>query len=129
VVSRSRTEAEYRSVAAALADIIWLKSLMQELRLTTTTPRLYHDNMGAVQLAANPIMHSCSKHFELDLHFVIDHVQEKRLLLLHLPAQFQVVDILTKPVSGSSFHIFKRKLMVLDLHTLSLRGVVTDSVT
>jgi len=68
VVSRSSTEAEYRSVAAALADIIWIQSLMHELRVTSPTPQLYSDNLGAVQLAANPVMHSQSKHFELDLH-------------------------------------------------------------
>jgi len=95
---------------------------MAELRLPTSTPRLYSDNMGAVQLAANPVMHSRSKHFDLDLHFVRDYVQDKRLILLHLPVQFQVANILTKLVSGASFHNFKRKLRVLDLPTLSLRG-------
>ena len=129
VVSRSSTEAEYRSVAVALAYIIWINSLMTELRLPTSTPRLYSDNMGVVQLTANPVMHSWSKHFELDLHFVKDYVQHKRLILLHLPTQFQVADILIKPVSGASFHNFKRKLRVLDPPTLSLRGVVNEPIT
>ena len=102
---------------------------MTELRLPTSTPRLYSDNMGVVQLTANPVMHSWSKHFELDLHFVKDYVQHKRLILLHLPTQFQVADILIKPVSGASFHNFKRKLRVLDPPTLSLRGVVNEPIT
>jgi len=102
---------------------------MAELRLSASTSHLYSDNMGVAQLAANPVMHSRSKHFELDLHFVRDYVQDKCLILLHLPTQFQVADILTKPVSRASFHSFKRKLRVLDLPTLSLRGTVNELIT
>jgi len=58
VFSRSSTEAEYGSVVAALMNIIWIKSLMDELCLTTPTPRLYSDNMEVVQLVTNPVMHS-----------------------------------------------------------------------
>jgi len=88
VVSRSSTEAEYRSVAAALADIISIQSLMTELRITSSNPTIHSDNLGVVHIAANPVLHSHSKQFELDLHFVCDHVQNKPLLLVHLPSQF-----------------------------------------
>jgi len=76
VVSRNSVEAEYRSVVVALADIIWIQSLMHELCVTSPAPQFYSDNLGVVQLAANPIMHSQSKHFELDLHFIRDRVQD-----------------------------------------------------
>ena len=77
VVSQSSTKAEYRSVAAALADVIWIQSLLHELHITLPTPILYCDNLSVVQLVANPIMHSHSKHFELDLHFARDHILAK----------------------------------------------------
>jgi len=112
VVSRSNTEAEYRSIAAALTEVIWLQSLLHELHIQTKQPQLFSDNLGAVLLSANPILHSRTKHFELDLHFVRDYVQQNRLSLLHLPARFQVADILSKPISGPSFLEFRRKLMV-----------------
>jgi len=125
VVSKSSTEAEYRSVAAALTDIIWIKSLLTELRVSSSVPHLYTDNHGAVLLAANPVKHSSSKHFELDLHFVRDYVQQQRLQLTHLPSRFQVADILTKPLSSSSFCSFRDKLMVGIKSTITLRGDVT----
>jgi len=40
------------------------------------------------------------KHFELDLHFVRDVVQQKLLSVMHIPARLQLADILTKPLSG-----------------------------
>jgi len=72
IVSRSNTETEYKSVVAALVDIIWIQSLMHELCITSPTPQLYLYNLGVVKLVANPVMHSRSKNFKLDLHFVRD---------------------------------------------------------
>jgi len=103
VVSRSSTEAEYRSIAAALTEVIWLQSLLHELHLSSTQPQVFSDNLGAVLLSANPIMHSRTKHFELDLHFVRDYVQQNKIRLLHLPARFQIADTFTKPIIGPSF--------------------------
>jgi hypothetical protein len=53
-VSRSSTEAEYHGIAVVTADILWLKSLLKELRVSIPTPKVYCDNLGAVLLAANP---------------------------------------------------------------------------
>jgi len=58
-------------------------------------------------------MHFRTKHFELDLHFVRDTIQQMRVQLIHLPAQFQIADILTKPISGTTFSRIRDKLMVV----------------
>ena len=127
-VSRSSTEAEYRSIAAALADITWIQTLLTELRIpSSSTPIIHSDNLGAVHIAANPVLHSRSKHFELDLHFVRDRVQHKQLLVVHLPSQFQIADVLTKPLSGTMFQKFKDKLRVVDNSPISLWGGVRDN--
>nr|KAJ0204246.1 hypothetical protein LSAT_V11C500273960 [Lactuca sativa] len=56
-VSRSSTEAEYKSLANATAELIWLKNLLQELGITPTTiPTLFCDNTGATYLCANPVL-------------------------------------------------------------------------
>jgi len=128
VVSRSSTEAEYRGIVVVLTDIIWLQSLLSELRISTSVPKVYSNNLGVVLLSTNPILHSKTKHFELDLHFVRDHIQHQCACLTHIPARFQVADILTKPILGASFTTFRDKLMVLDNPTLSLRGAVNYTV-
>ena len=95
-----------------LTEVLWLQSLLHELHIPYTKPQLFSDNLGVVLLSANPIMHSRTKHFELDLDFVRDHVQQQHVSLVHLPARFQVADILKKPISKSSFTAFRTKLMV-----------------
>jgi len=58
----------------------------------------------------NLIMHSRMEYFKIDLHFVKDYVQQNWIRLVRLPTKFQVVDILTKLVSGTSFSDFQYKL-------------------
>jgi hypothetical protein len=70
-VSRSSTEAEYKEVANATAEIIWLQVLLRELGVVLPRPPvLWCDNTGATYLTANPIFHRRMKHVEVDYHFV-----------------------------------------------------------
>lgn len=58
-----------------MAEIAWVRSLLSELAiLITKAPSVYCDNISTVLLSANPILHSRTKHIELDLHFVREKV-------------------------------------------------------
>lgn len=104
VVSRSSTEAEYRCLVVVSTEISWLQSMLHELHiLLPSVPTIYYDNLGAVLLAANPILHSRKKHFELDLYFVHDKVHQKQLSVRHIPLSEQTADVLTKAVPLSIF--------------------------
>ncbi|KAG7599412.1 Reverse transcriptase RNA-dependent DNA polymerase [Arabidopsis suecica] len=49
VVSRSSTESEYRSLAQATCEIIWLQQLLRDLHVTVTCPaKLFCDNKSAL---------------------------------------------------------------------------------
>lgn len=73
-VARSSAEAEYRSLAQASAEILWMQSLLKELRVPIRVPQIYCDNLSAVSLAHNPVLHSRTKHMELDIFFVREKV-------------------------------------------------------
>ncbi|CAN6541793.1 unnamed protein product [Malus baccata var. baccata] len=54
VVARSSAEAEYRAMAAAACELIWLKSLLFDLSFTSKEPMsLLCDNQAAMHIASN----------------------------------------------------------------------------
>ncbi|GAU19342.1 hypothetical protein TSUD_336290 [Trifolium subterraneum] len=112
LVARSSTEAEYRSMANTTADLLWIQSLLQELQVPFHTPTLLCDNLSAVALSHNPVLHSRTKHMELDIHFVRERVISKQLHVLHVPAMDQLADPLTKPLSPSNYGVIRTKLKV-----------------
>lgn len=72
--------ADYKALAQATYDILWLQSLLFELGIfLSKLLTLYCDNLGATYISMNPVMHFCTKHVDIDYHFVRDQVQAKAL--------------------------------------------------
>ncbi|XP_022158738.1 uncharacterized protein LOC111025198 [Momordica charantia] len=87
IISRSSTEAEYRALALAASKLIWLKTLFSELRILIPNPLiLWCDNLSSVHLSANPVLHSRTKHVEIDIYFIRDLVIYGKLRVQHLPS-------------------------------------------
>ncbi|KAJ9555944.1 hypothetical protein OSB04_010558 [Centaurea solstitialis] len=70
-VSCSSTEAVYKALANAAAELAWVENILKELGISIrVSPLLYCNNTGATSLCANPVYHSRMKHVVLDYHFV-----------------------------------------------------------
>jgi len=112
-VSRSSAEAEYRAVANAVAEIAWLRQLLLELLAPLCrTTLVYCDNISAIYMSSNPVQHQRTKHIEIDLHFVREHVATGDVRVLHVPTTSQYADIFTKGLPSSVFPEFTTSLNV-----------------
>ena len=110
-VSRSSTEAEYKSMANATAEVIWVESLLDELGIVLNqSPCLWCDNLGATYLSANPVFHARAKHIEIDFHFVRERVAKKQLQVRLIGSKDQLADGFTKALSSIKFEDFKGNL-------------------
>ncbi|XP_016561450.1 uncharacterized mitochondrial protein AtMg00810-like [Capsicum annuum] len=75
-VSRSSVEVEYRSMAALVAELIWLAGLLKELNFTVKLPiKVFSDSKAAIQIAGNLVFHERTKHIELDCHFIRERIK------------------------------------------------------
>ena len=97
IVALSSTEAEYIAAATAVKELIWLQSIISELKYTLRLPSiLYSDNQSCIALSENPKHHDRSKHIDLRYHFLREKVQSQLLQLMFISTATMPADILTK---------------------------------
>jgi len=114
-VSRSSTEAEYKALADATAEIIWIQVLLRELWVSLhKPPSLWCDNIGATYLTANPIFHRRMKHVEVDYHFVRERVAMKQLDVRIISSKDQLADIMTKALPAPVFTFLRNNLNLVE---------------
>ncbi|XP_020698616.2 uncharacterized protein LOC110111194 [Dendrobium catenatum] len=112
-VARSSTEAEYRALATATTNIIWLRRLLEEFQLDLSQPtQLFCDNISAMAIATNPIFHARMKHIEIDFQFIRDCLKNRVLQLAHIHSQDQLADLFTKSLSIPRFVALRNKLTI-----------------
>jgi hypothetical protein len=103
IVSRSSTEAEYKALANATTELIWVESLLRELGVRLIEmPCLWCDNLGATFLSAN--------HIEIDFHFVHERVARRQLDIKFISNKDQVADGFTKALAVVRLQKFRRNL-------------------
>ncbi|PNX56197.1 putative copia-type protein, partial [Trifolium pratense] len=110
-VSRSSSEAEYRAMAHATSEIIWLRRLLAHLQVEFDSPTILHcDNQAAIHLASNPVFHERTKHIEVDCHFIREFVSKGIISTVHVPTRSQQADIFTKSLGTKQFRELSIKL-------------------
>jgi hypothetical protein len=73
---------------------------------------VYYDNVSVVYLSTNPVQHQRTKHVEIDLHFVREHVVVEDVHVLHVPTTSQFADIFTKGLPSLVFSEFRFSLNI-----------------
>lgn len=92
---------------------LWLESLLKELIVPCFPPTLLCDNLSAILLSHNPILHARTKHIELDINFVRERVIAKAMKIQHLPSLLQLAYTLMKPLGTHAFQDIRTKFKVL----------------
>ncbi|KAJ0567388.1 putative RNA-directed DNA polymerase [Helianthus annuus] len=97
LVSRSSAEAEYRSMCAALCEVMWLVNVLQELQVKIELPvELKCDNTAALSIAANTVFDDKTKHFEIDLFFLREKIGSGMVKTVGVSSLDQYADLFTK---------------------------------
>jgi hypothetical protein len=100
-VAKSSVESEYRAMASATSEIVWIRLILLELGYSQKDKptTLYCDNQAAVHIASNPIFHERTKHIEVDCHYMRENIQKNIIKTLYIRSEYQLADVFTKALS------------------------------
>ena len=76
-VSLSTVEAKYIAAENCCTQLLWMRKLLHDYRISQDTMCIFCDNTSAINLSKNPVQHSKSKHIEIRYHFIWDLVEER----------------------------------------------------
>ena len=93
-ISRSSAEAEYRAMANATSELVWIRQLLIYLGLPVSSARLYCNNQAALHIANNPFFHERTKHIEVDCHFIRERILSGVLTPQYTPTHNQLLSLI-----------------------------------
>lgn len=116
VVARSSAEAEFRALAQGICEILWIRRLLEELKISQSSPmKLYCDNKAAISISHNPVLHDRTKHVEVDKHFIKEKIEDGSVCMTYIPTEQQVADVFTKGLFKKQFDFLNSKLTMEDI--------------
>ncbi|KAJ9682438.1 hypothetical protein PVL29_018369 [Vitis rotundifolia] len=65
-VSLSITEAEY-IVIGSCSQLLWIKKILRDYRIDQETMVVFCDNISAINISKNPVLHSRTKHIDIGI--------------------------------------------------------------
>jgi hypothetical protein len=90
-------EAEYMALCVATQEVMFLRQLLAELSLVLKHPTsMMEDNKGYTSFAKNIVTTNKSKHINVKMHFVLDAIRDKIIVLQWCSNHDIIANILTK---------------------------------
>ena len=111
-VAFSSTEAEYVAAADAGKAVLYLRSILEQLKvpLHSATP-MYIDNQGARLMANNQQPTHRTRHLDIK-HFALhDWTEQDLIILCPVSTHDNNSDLLTKPLGCQFFHRYHNYLL------------------
>ncbi|GKV27388.1 hypothetical protein SLEP1_g36561 [Rubroshorea leprosula] len=104
IITLSTCEVEFVSAAACVCHAIWLRKLLEMLRIPQDEATIiYIDNKSTIALGKNPMFHDRSKHIDTGYHFIRECIERKDVKLAYVKTNVQIADIFTKALKFEDF--------------------------
>ncbi|GJT11259.1 hypothetical protein Tco_0858301 [Tanacetum coccineum] len=104
------TEAEYVSLSACCAQVLWLRTQLTDYGFHFDKIPMYCDSKAAIAISCNPVQHFCTKHIDVRYHFIKEQVEKGIVELFFVKTEYQLADLFTKALSEDRFKYLVRRL-------------------
>ncbi|GJS99621.1 retrovirus-related pol polyprotein from transposon TNT 1-94 [Tanacetum coccineum] len=125
--SMSSVEAEYVSLSACCAQVLWLRTQLTDYGFHFDKIPMYCDSKAAIAISCNPVQHSRTKHINVRYHFIKEQVEKDIVELFFVGTEYQLADLFTKALSEDRFKYLVRRLGMRCLTPEELEVLTNES--
>ena len=113
---RSSTEAELVATDDILTKVLWTKKFLEAQDIKVLENVIYRDNTSTMKLEQNGKASSGkrTRHFDIKYFYITDLIERKEVTIEHCPTEEMTADYMTKPLTGSKFIKFRKRIMNLE---------------
>ncbi|GJS65476.1 retrovirus-related pol polyprotein from transposon TNT 1-94 [Tanacetum coccineum] len=106
----SSAEAEYVALSASCAQVMWMRTQLQDYGFNYNKIPLYCDSQSAIAISCNPVQHSRTKHIHTRYHFIKEQVENGIIELYFVRTEYQLADMFTKALPEERFQYLVRDI-------------------
>nr|GEU58425.1 hypothetical protein [Tanacetum cinerariifolium] len=104
----SLEEAEYVALYTSCAQVMWMRTQLQDYGLNYNNIPLYCDSPSAIAISCNTVQHSRTKHIHTRYHFIKEEVENRIIELYFVRTEYQLADMFTKALPKDRFKYLVR---------------------
>ncbi|GJU77296.1 retrovirus-related pol polyprotein from transposon TNT 1-94 [Tanacetum coccineum] len=123
----SSTEAEYVALYASCAQVMWMRTQLQDYGFNYNKIPLYCDSQSAIAISCNPVQHSRTKHIHTRYHFIKEQVENGIIELYFVRTEYQLADMFTKALPEERFQYLVRRIGMRCLTPAELEVLTNES--
>nr|GEV46872.1 ribonuclease H-like domain-containing protein [Tanacetum cinerariifolium] len=106
----SSAEAEYVALSASCAQVMWMRTQIQDYGFNYNKIPFYCDSQSAIAISCNPVQHSRTKHIHTRYHFIKKQVENGIVELYFVRTEYQLADMFTKALPEDRFKYLVRRI-------------------
>jgi hypothetical protein len=91
-------------------QLVWIRSLFEEIGIILAPIPLCGDNQGSIFLASNPVQEKRIKHADIRYHYIREVIRSKKIELFFIEGSENPTDLFTKNLGRIKFQKFREHL-------------------
>nr|GEU44661.1 hypothetical protein [Tanacetum cinerariifolium] len=123
----SSAEAEYVALSASCAQVMWMRTQLQNYGFNYNKIPLYCDSQSAIAISCNPVQHSLTKHIHTRYHFIKEQIENGIIKLYFVRTEYQFADMFTKALPEDRFKYLVRRIGMRCLTPAELEVLAKES--
>nr|GEY07402.1 hypothetical protein [Tanacetum cinerariifolium] len=113
--SRKRTSGGIQFLGDNCAQVMWMRTQLQDYGFNYNKIPLYCDSQSAIAISCNPVPYSRTKQIHTRYHFIKEQVENGIIELCFVKTEYQLADMFTKALPEDRFKYLVRRTVELEV--------------